>query len=523
MMAARRSSAAAAVELDGVAFAYADGEGRLFEPVLEDVSLFVPRGQCVAVTGRSGCGKTTLMRLINGLVPQVYDGELSGRVRVLGQDTAELGIEGLALRVGSVFQNPRTQFFNLDTTSEIAFGCENAGLPRDEIHRRVRQAASDLDILHLLDRDIRALSGGQRQLVAIASAHALEPEVFALDEPTAALDVPSMHALVQVVERLKELGRTVIVSEHRLWWLRGVADRVVHVEAGRVAHDWTAEEFERLDAGALHDLGLRTWRVEDTDIAEATSSARPAAVSAIGPAFDSASVPALAFSDLRAGYLRGNDVLCAASGTFASGRIAAIVGGNGAGKSTLARCLAGLHRERAGQVALDGARVPYRKRPGRAYLVMQEPGYQLFAHTAECELEAAAACRTGRGEAALAAARDALERFGLAHLAERHPLSLSGGERQRLAIAAGVLQGAGVLVLDEPTSGLDFGSMQAVAAELARVRDAGACVAVITHDYEFIAAVCDEVAVMASGRVGSHELLEQASLPALRRTLGFRA
>ena len=215
-------------------------------------------------------------------------------------------------------------------------------------------------------------------------------------------------------------------------------------------------------------------------------------------------------------------MLRSASGAFASGRVAAIVGGNGAGKSTLARCLVGLHRERAGRVMLGGSSVPYRRRAGKAFLVMQEPGYQLFAHTAERELEAAAACRLGRGDAALAAAREALERFGLAHLAGRHPLSLSGGERQRLAIAAGVLQGASVLVLDEPTSGLDFGSMQAVAAELARVRDAGACVTVITHDYEFIGAACDEAAVVSGGRVVAHEPLEQAFLPALRRTLGFR-
>lgn len=463
MRAACSSRATAAVEFDGVTFAYADGEGQLLDPVLKDVSLSVPRGQCVAVTGRSGCGKTTLMRLLNGLAPQVYDGELSGSVRVLDGDAVELGVEGLSLRVGSVFQNPRSQFFNLDTTSEIAFGCENAGLPRDEIQRRVHQAASDLGIAHLLDRDIRALSGGQRQLVAIASVHALGPEVFALDEPTAALDVPSMYALAQVVERLKEMGRTVIVSEHRLWWLRGVADRVVHVEAGRVAHDWTAEEFERMDAAALREMGLRAWRIEDAaaTVPPAAAPVEPADAPA-GLACSAVPTPALSFAELRAGYLRGDDVLRSASGAFASGRVAAIVGGNGAGKSTLARCLVGLHRERAGRVMLGGRSMPYRRRAGKAFLVMQEPGYQLFAHTAERELEAAAACRLGHGDAALAAAREALERFGLAHLGGRHPLSLSGGERQRLAIAAGVLQGASVLVLDEPTSGLDFGSMQAV-------------------------------------------------------------
>ena len=220
MTASQRLRDGMAVEFHRVAFSYADAEGNLFEPVLKGVNLSVARGQCVAVTGCSGCGKTTLMRLVNGLAPQAYDGELSGAVRVLGQDAADLGIEGLSLCVGSVFQNPRSQFFNLDTTSEIAFGCENAGLPHDEIHLRVHDAAADLGISHLLDRDIRKLSGGQRQMVALASVHALGPEVFALDEPTAALDVASMRTLAHLVRRLKELGRTVIVSEHRLWWLR---------------------------------------------------------------------------------------------------------------------------------------------------------------------------------------------------------------------------------------------------------------------------------------------------------------
>ena len=494
MTASQRLRDGMAVEFHGVAFSYADAEGNLFEPVLKGVNLSVARGQCVAVTGCSGCGKTTLMRLVNGLAPQAYDGELSGAVRVLGQDAADLGIEGLSLCVGSVFQNPRSQFFNLDTTSEIAFGCENAGLPHDEIHLRVHDAAADLGISHLLDRDIRKLSGGQRQMVALASVHALGPEVFALDEPTAALDVASMRTLAHLVRRLKELGRTVIVSEHRLWWLRGIADRVVHMENGRIAHDWVAAEFERLSVCELHQMGLRAWRIEDARAEDMPTARQDPSAPMLAPG--AASAAALSFSDLRAGYRRGGDVLRGAAGVFAPRRIAALVGGNGAGKSTLARCLAGLHRERAGQVAFGGRSVPYRRRAGRAFLVMQEPGYQLFAS-------------------------EALDRFGLAHLAERHPLSLSGGERQRLAIAAGVLQGARVLVLDEPTSGLDFANMQAVARELERVRDGGTCVTVITHDYEFIVAACDEVAVVADGRVSVQEPLERANLPAVRRMLGF--
>lgn len=150
------------------------------------------------------------------------------------------------MRVGSVFQNPRSQFVNLDVASEIAFGCENLGLPRGEIVARVSKAARALGIADLLDRGIEELSGGQKQAVAIASAFAMEPAVFVLDEPTASLDVPSMKRLAEVVAALKAAGKTVVVSEHRLWWLADVADRVVLMEDGAVAGDWTAADFAAL-------------------------------------------------------------------------------------------------------------------------------------------------------------------------------------------------------------------------------------------------------------------------------------
>lgn len=235
MSAATPSAATAAIVLENVSYTYPGAE----RPVLRGVFLEIPRGQCVVVTGASGCGKTTLTRLINGLVPHVYAGEVKGRVMVEGTEVAAWTPDELGVRVGSVFQNPRSQFVNLDVASEIAFGCENLGLPRGEIVARVSKAARALGIADLLDRGIEELSGGQKQAVAIASAFAMEPAVFVLDEPTASLDVPSMKRLAEVVAALKAAGKTVVVSEHRLWWLADVADRVVLMEDGAVAGDWT--------------------------------------------------------------------------------------------------------------------------------------------------------------------------------------------------------------------------------------------------------------------------------------------
>ena len=235
------AQADAALSFDRAGFTYAGAR----EPALADVSLSVPAGQCVVLTGGSGCGKTTLTRLANGLIPVSYDGELAGSVRIAGKDAGSWEMDALCRRVGSVFQNPRSQFFNLDTTSEVAFGCENLGLARRDAPARGRRlrfcwASSTCATA------TSARSGGQRQMVAIASVCAMGPDVFVLDEPTASLDVGAMLQLAEAVARLKAAGKTVLVAEHRLWWLAGIADRVVVMRGGRVVRDADAAAFARI-------------------------------------------------------------------------------------------------------------------------------------------------------------------------------------------------------------------------------------------------------------------------------------
>lgn len=501
--------AGAAVQLEGVSYTYPGAA----EPTLRSVSLEVPAGQCVVVTGPSGCGKTTLSRLVNGLVPHVYAGEVTRRVLVSGTEVAAWTSDELGVRVGSVFQNPRSQFVNLDVASEIAFGCENLGLPRAEIVERVEEAAAALGIRPLLDRSIEELSGGQKQAVILASALAMRPAVFVLDEPTASLDTASMMRLAEVVAALKAQGKTVIVSEHRLWWLHGVADRVVLMEEGTVAGDWDAASYGALPRAERATLGMRAWTVAEMEEEMAARVEVAPAASAEGspaPATGAAAAEGLAAQSLTVAFRRNPPVLEGLSLAVAPGRVLGIVGRNGAGKTTLLRCLSGLTRERAGSVALDGRVLAARERPGTVHLVMQEPGYQLFADSARAEL------RLPDAEA-----DELLAAFGLAACAERHPLSLSGGERQRLAIAAGIAQGARALVLDEPTSGLDRANMERVAAALRRVAAAGAPVALVTHDYEFLCAVCDEVAEVDGGRVSARYDLDPAHAARVRTRFGF--
>lgn len=503
-MSSSQGGGAEAIRLDGVSFTYPHASA----PAMQDVTLSVPQGQCVVVTGPSGCGKTTLTRVINGLIPHVYEGDMTGTVQVDGQEVATWDAGQLGTVVGSVFQNPRSQFVNLDTTSEIAFGCENLGLPRDEMVRRVDSAVGILGARSFLGRSVEELSGGQKQRVIIASALAMEPGIIVMDEPTASLDAEAMRQLAQAVAHLKQHGKTVVISEHRLWWLKDVADRVIQMHDGRIVGSRTMEEHARLPRAERRMAGERGLTLEELE-------ERPVR-RALAQGDD-----ALVAEGIHAGYRRGADVLTGAALALQSGRVLGLLGENGAGKTTLLRCLAGLTRERAGRISLDGRPLLYRKRPERVHLVMQEPGYQLFADSVREELVRTAKDRGATPDEAEERAASLISLFGLESLEERHPLSLSGGERQRLAIAAGICQDARVMVLDEPTSGLDHRNMQRVAEALRTVADGGAAVCVVTHDYEFLCTACDDVAELADGTVSARAGLDGAGKEQARAAFGF--
>lgn len=529
--------AQAAISLRDVSFRYGQEGGF----ALSHISLDIPRGQCVVVTGRSGCGKTTLTRLMNGLAQHVYEGDITGEVLVGGRRVDEWDVSELGRTVGSVFQNPRSQFVNQDVASEVAFGCENLGMPRQDIHERVLESARSVGVASLLDRSVDELSGGQKQAVIVASAYAMQPDVFVLDEPTASLDTEAMMQLGRTVARLKSLGKTVVVSEHRLWWLADSADRVILLEDGRITADWTAADYAAVPLEKRRAHGMRAWRIAEMDPGEGA----PAAAAA-----PTAEEPAAAAEGLTVAYRGNPPTLRDLDIAVPAGSIVGLVGRNGAGKTTLLRCLAGLTRESGGRVVLHGRPVPYKRRCGRIHLVMQDPGYQLFAESVQAELEhaealgrasagrprlhpdsspnpapaPAARCADAEAEALGGASGGVgrmLDRFGLAHVADRHPLSLSGGERQRLAIAAGVLQNAEVIVLDEPTSGLDFDNMNRVAAELRGLAQEGEPIVLVTHDYEFLCAACTEIAELGEGRITARYPLGPHTRERIRRSFGL--
>jgi energy-coupling factor transport system ATP-binding protein len=450
------------------------------------LNLRIEQGECVLLCGESGCGKTTVTRLINGLIPHFYEGALEGIVRVAGMDTDKAGTGALARLVGSVFQNPRSQFFNLDTTGEIAFGCENAGLPHAEIQERVDRAAAVLGIPELLDRDIFALSGGEKQLVAIASVYAPGPDIFVLDEPSSNLDARSCRNLAALLFTLKKAGKTIIIAEHRLYYLAGLFDRVVYLANGTITREWNRGEFTALSGEERASLGLRSRSLERL-------LPRPRQNTAPSP-------PVLRVSGMEAGYRRGKVVLKGISFEAAPGEIIGVVGKNGAGKSTLARALCGLHRESAGEIGLGGKVLSPSNRPGLFYLVMQESGYQLFTDSVEHELYLSKDKASRPSPAKVEAVMESLD---LGPYRERHPMSLSGGQRQRTAIGTALAHNAEVLIFDEPSSGLDYRNMRRVAAIMEDLSRQGKIVFIITHDYELLLAACTRVMVLAEGRIAT--------------------
>lgn len=496
------------IKIENVTYTYPEA----VVPALKEVSLSVADGECVLLCGKSGCGKSSVIRLINGMIPNFYEGELTGSVLHDGRLVSELPLYAIAEKTGTVFQNPRTQFYTVNTTSEIAFGCENLGMPRERIVERVQRTVEDLEIEDLMDRNIFELSGGEKQIVAFASVYAMRPSVYVLDEPSANLDMSAVERLRRILALLKRQGATIVIAEHRLFYLRDLFDRAVCMEDGRVRAEYTQSELAAFDAAERERMGLRFLSLAEAPV-RASNSDVTAAVRA-------GAVPGerLVLSRLE-GFRGKQRVLCVEDETFEAGRIHAVVGPNGAGKSTFAAALCATLKKASADCSLDGERLSARRRLKLSYLVMQEVGHQIFSDSVETEVtlgsrEADEAARARKLE-------HVLDDLDLSGLEQRHPMTLSGGQKQRVIIASACFSGKRVLLFDEPTSGLDYAHMLQTARILRRLRDAGAFIFVITHDYELIAEVCDEVVHLKDGAIRERYDMDEAGVAKLKRFFGM--
>lgn len=462
------------IQISNVSFQYENSE----KGALHDVSLTVEPGECILLCGESGCGKTTITRLLNGLIPHFYEGTLNGMVEVCGLKIQEEELYTIAEKVGSVFQNPRSQFFCLDTTSEVAFGCENMGLSEDEIKQRIAKVTRELKMENLMRRNIFKLSGGEKQRVACASVSAMQPEIFVLDEPTSNMDLDAIEELKKTLLFWKKQGKTIVIAEHRLYWLKYICDRVIYMEEGHIVSDLPMKTFVTFSEDRIRAMGLRGLSLSQPEFPEKPEK----------------SGKTITFKNYHFNYEK-EEVLHMSDVTVPAESIIAVTGHNGAGKSTFLRCLCGLEKKFKGHTVLDDANLSGRQMLKNCYMVMQDVNHQLFCETVEEEIQ------LGMAEEKADKVSDLLRELDLAGFRERHPMSLSGGQKQRVAIASAVLAEKSVLIFDEPTSGLDYKHMRQTAGLFQRLKERKKTMFIITHDPELIVMCCTHVLHIEHGEV----------------------
>lgn len=487
------------------------------ESELIDINLSINTGELLVLTGPSGCGKTTLLRLINGLVPRFYHGRIQGQILLDGHSLEHKELYDLAQVVGTVFQNPKSQFYNVDTTSELAFACENQGMPEEDIYQRIDATVADLHLEDLMDRDIFQLSDGEKQKIACASLEVAGLKIMLLDEPSANLDFDATLMLKKLILHWKQQGRTIVVAEHRIAYLWDVMDRLVVMKQGRIARIMTAAsgvltshaasaapvaraaQKDELSDADLQAMGLRTRTLESPLQIKLPSVIEGDQVISIKNV--SFSYPSdTTYTTHHTPSAAASHSLTIPSLAIAQNQITAIVGNNGAGKTTFLNCLCGLEKRCKGSFECEGHALSARARKALCFMVMQNTANQLFTERVLDEVliglpKGNVGLPTGAGSNKLAtnkqdAAMQILRALDLVTLADRHPQSLSGGQKQRLAIACALAAGRKILLLDEPTSGLDYAHMQELAQLLSKLQAMCTTIVIVTHDSELIHACC---------------------------------
>lgn len=470
------------INIDNISFSYND------EANLENINLKIVKGEVILLCGESGCGKTTLTRFLNGLIPNFFDGKRDGEVYLNDDGISEMPIYEIAEHMGSVFQNPKTQFFNVDTTSELVFGCENLGIDEDEIINRLNLVVNDFNLENLLEKNIFKLSGGEKQKIACASVSAVYPEVLVLDEPSSNLDSESSWHFEEIIKKWKKQGKTVIIAEHKLFFLPNVVDRVIYLKDGKISNQWTIDEFKGLDH---RDLGLRQLNLENLSVK------RNDYYSEDNEFFE---LKDFNFKYGKKQALRIDNI------KIPKNEIIAIIGSNGAGKSTFANCLCGLKRSCKGELIYDGKSFNRKDRLKNTYMVMQDVNHQLFSESVIDEV------LLSMDEDDIDFAEEILSNLNLIHLKDVHPMALSGGEKQRVAIASAIASGKEILIFDEPTSGLDLKNMMKVSENLRYLQSIGVSSFIITHDYELIMETCSHIIHIEEGRIIDNYKIDEEKL-----------
>lgn len=441
--------------------------------VLKNLNLNIKTGECVVLTGISGSGKSSILNLINGLATRYDNCKIGGEVLFQHHDIVKLELYQIAQLIASVFQNPKTSFFNVNTTMELLFFLENNGVSRQEMQKRLSDLLNLFPIANLLNRNIFELSGGERQILSIATAYISGVQCVLLDEPSANLDSKYIKIVAKMLAILKKRGVTLLVAEHRLYYLMDVADRVLVVANGTISQEYSISKFKQLSEKKLYAMGLRTRQ----------------------------EVQLKPFSPMTSGefYIKSlykklinHQILKIRDLSLKKGNIYGVVGLNGSGKTSLIKALLGVDKKCQVAIYLDDKLLSTRQRIKLSSWVMQDVNNQLFTDSVMAEI------KLGTGNISVDKINQVIKKLKLSSLLDRHPLSLSVGQKQRVAIASTILSQKTLLYFDEPTSGMDYLNMIAISKLLRDSSTNNNIIIIVSHDVEFLNQTVDHVIKLSS-------------------------
>ncbi|MFH1524802.1 MAG: ABC transporter ATP-binding protein, partial [Chloroflexota bacterium] len=440
------------LSVESLSFRYRDRE----TTAIRDISFCVDPGEILLIAGASGCGKTTLIRCINGLIPRSYKGERSGRILLQGEETTGWSLSKISQTVGTVLQDPERQILGTKVMHEVAFGLENLGMPRPQIITRVDEALNYLNISYLRDRETFNLSGGEKQKVALAGVLAMRPSILLLDEPLASLDPASAYETLDMVRRLADEGMTVLMIEHRVEdVLRIHPKRVMFLSEGEIKYLGPLNGLEKVVD--YHEVKLPAKvviRRAAKDPAPQALNILPGAAS-LGPEKE----PLVRFENVAFGYQPETEVLHGINLGIQRGDVVAVLGPNGAGKTTFVKHAIGLLKPKSGRVLVNGRdthEASVAQIASTLGYVFQSPSHMLFAPTVREELAFGPKNLKHPKDQIEKEVKEALEIVNLVDKENDPPLALSFGQQKRVSIAAILAMRSRILVMDEPTAGQDY-------------------------------------------------------------------
>jgi len=481
--------------VENLSFRYRDRQGA----AIHNISFEAKPGEVLLIAGASGCGKTTLIRCINGLIPRSYKGEMSGRITVLGEEVKDWPLSRISQKIGTVLQDPERQILGTKVLNEVAFGLENLGMPREEIYTRVHSAMDLLEISNLSDRDTFTLSGGEKQKVALAGVIAMQPSILLLDEPLASLDPASAWDSLNTIRLLANQGMTVLLVEHRI-------EDVLHIQPERVMF-MSEGEIRYLGnlSGLSKVVNYREVKLPAEDILErAKADPAPAPLKLLPGAADvSPGTEALVrFENVAFGY-DDHDVLHGINLEIRRGDIIAVLGANGAGKTTFVKHAIGLLKPKSGHVFVNGQdtrQLSVAEIARTLGYVFQSPSHMLFAPTVREELSFGPQNLKHPKEDIEQEVKEALRIVNLSDKEQDPPLALSFGQQKRVSIAAILAMRSRILVMDEPTAGQDYQNYMNFMDSILQLPGFEA-VLFITHDVDLAVIFANRVLIINDGQL----------------------